>query len=205
MTDKLVLRYSPTSPFVRKVLVMAHETGLEGRIERVLTLPWDPHTDLPKDNPLGKVPTLNTPEGWLYDSLVICDYLDSLHKGPKMFPPSGPERWRVLRRHALADGTLDAAVLRLVETRRAANEQSPSWIERQKGVVKRGLDRLEAEARGFGDMIDISIIATAVLLGWLDFRFPSEDWRPGRPTLAAWYAKFSQRPSMLATVPQEPK
>lgn len=203
--DKLALRYSFTSPYVRKVLVLAHETGLEGRIERIVTLPWDPGTDLPKDNPLGKVPALKTPEGWLYDSLVICEYLDSLHEGPRMFPLAGPERWRALRRHALADGVLDAAVLRRLETLRQTGEQSASWIERQQGVVTRGLDTLEAEAKDFGDRLDVGIIAAAVMLGWLDFRFASEDWRRGRPALAAWYEKFSRRPSMTRTVPKEPK
>jgi glutathione S-transferase len=202
--EKLGLRHSGTSPFVRKVLVMAHEIGIEDRIEIIPTLPWDPKTDLPKDNPLGKVPALKTREGWLYDSLVICDYLDSLHQGAKLFPPPGPARWQVLKRHALADGTLDAAVLRRLELARPAAQQSPSWIERQRAVVTRGLDALEAGAHHFLDLADIGLIATAALLGWLDFRFASEDWRPGRPNLAGWYSQVSQRPSMRATVPKDP-
>jgi glutathione S-transferase len=202
--NKLALRYSPTSPFVRKVLVAAMETGLADRIEKIPTLPWDPKTDLPKDNPLGKVPALKTPEGWLYDSLVICEYLDSLHPGAKLFPPPGPARWQALRHHALADGVLDAAILRRLESQRPDGQRSQSWMDRQKAAVERALDALEADAKGLVELSDIGAITIAVMLGYLDFRFAAEDWRKGRPALAAWYARVSQDESMRATVPKDP-
>jgi glutathione S-transferase len=202
--NKLALRYSPTSPFVRKVLVFAMETGLADRIERIPTLPWDPKTDLPKDNPLGKVPALKTPDGWLYDSLVICEYLDSLHTGAKLFPPPGPARWQALRHHALADGALDAAILRRLESQRPDGQRSQSWMDRQKAAVERALDALEADAKGLVELSDIGAITIAVMLGYLDFRFAAEDWRRGRPALAAWYARVSKDESMLATVPKDP-
>ncbi|HVH83320.1 MAG TPA: glutathione S-transferase N-terminal domain-containing protein, partial [Steroidobacteraceae bacterium] len=89
------LRFSATSPYVRKVMATAHETGLESRIERVPAAVWVPDTDIAKHNPLGKVPALITGEGEvLYDSPVICEYLDSLHKGPKLFPAAGTARWK---------------------------------------------------------------------------------------------------------------
>ena len=120
------LRYSPTSPYVRKVTVTAQETGVQPRIERVPTVTTDPASGLAKDNPLGKVPTLILDDGErLYDSPVICEYLDGLHGGAKIVPPAGPERWVALRRQALADGILDAAVLRLMETRRPASSPRP--------------------------------------------------------------------------------
>jgi glutathione S-transferase len=202
--NKLALRYSPTSPFVRKVLVAAMETGLADRIEKIPTLPWDPKTDLPTDNPLGKVPALKTPEGWLYDSLVICEYLDSLHPGAKLFPPPGPARWQALRHHALADGVLDAAILRRLESQRPDGQRSQSWMDRQKAAVERALDALEADAKGLVELSDIGAITIAVMLGYLDFRFAAEDWRKGRPALAAWYARVSQDESMRATVPKDP-
>jgi len=202
--NKLALRYSPTSPFVRKVLVAAMETGLADRIEKIPTLPWDPKTDLPKDNPLGKVPALKTPEGWLYDSLVICEYLDSLHPGAKLFPPPGPARWQALRHHALADGVLDAAILRRLESQRPDGQRSQSWMDRPKAAVERALDALEADAKGLVELSDIGAITIAVMLGYLDFRFAAEDWRKGRPALAAWYARVSQDESMRATVPKDP-
>jgi glutathione S-transferase len=202
--SKLALRYSATSPFVRKVLVAAMETGLADRIERIPTLPWDPKTDLPKDNPLGKVPALKTAEGWLYDSLVICEYLDSLHSGAKLFPPPGPARWQALRHHALADGAMDAAILRRLESQRPEGQRSQGWMDRQKAAVERALDALEADAKALVELSDIGAITIAVLLGYLDFRFAADDWRRGRPALAAWYARVSQDESMLATVPKDP-
>ena len=201
----MTLRYSPTSPFVRKVTVLTHETGLHGRIERVATFPWDAKTDLPKDNPLGKIPALLTPDGALYDSPVICEYLDSLHAGAKLFPPAGPARWTALRRQALADGMLDAGVQHLLESRKPAAQQLNSWTERQHGVVRRGFDALEREAASFGGTVDIGTITIGCAIGWLEFRnILGQDWRAGRPALARWYEGFAKRPSMLQTVPKDP-
>ncbi len=198
------LRYSPTSPYVRKVSVTAIETGLDGRIERLPTMRWDPDTDLPRDNTRGKVPALITDGGEvLFDSLVICEFLDSLHNCAKLFPPAGGERWAALRLLALADGTLDAGISRLLELRRPQSERSPWWIERQIGVVKRGLDALEDGVGELGARIGIGHIAQGCLLGWLDFRYPDEDWRPAHPGLAQWFESFSARPSMVRTVPEE--
>lgn len=201
------LRYTPTSPYVRKVTVTAHETGLHGKIERVPSNPWAPDTDLPKDNPMGKVPALITDGGEvLYDSSMICEYLDSLHTGRKIYPPAGGERWRALRRHALGDGILDAAVARIIETRRPDTPQSTWWTDRQKAVLKRALDVCEnEEADGLAkDPVGIGHIGIACALGFLDFRFKAEDWRPGRPKLAKWYEDFCKRPSMAQTVPKDP-
>lgn len=207
------LRHSPTSPFVRKVMITAIETGLEDRIETVAANPWDPATDLIDDNPLGKVPALVLDGGEvLYDSAVICEYLDSLHDGVKLFPAAGGTRWTALRRQALADGILDAAILRLLEGRRPEDERSEGWIERQKAAVDRGLDALEEEADGLGGKeadgsggdVTIGHIAVAAMLGWLDFRFDADNWRGGRPALADFYDGFSVRSSMSGTIPKDP-
>ena len=132
------LRYSSASPYVRKVTVLAIETGLDGRIEWVPTDVWDPSTDLPGDNPLGKVPTLITDGGEaLYDSPVICEFLDTLHDGLKLFPPPGGARWTALRRQALADGVLDAGIARRLEALRPEKERSASWSAKQAAVVDR--------------------------------------------------------------------
>ncbi len=198
------LRYAPTSPYVRKVLATAYETGLESRIERVPTTVWAPDTDIGKDNPLGKVPALVTDEGEvLYDSPVICEYLDSLHKGPRLFPAAGAARWKALKVQALADGILDAAILRRLEGQRPAAQQAQGLIARQAAAVKRGMDALEAEAGGWGDPPTIGQLAAGCACGYLDFRFGHEDWRPGRPRLAAWYKRFAERPAMQATAPKE--
>jgi len=109
------LRYSATSPYVRKVAVTLIETGLDKNVERIPTNVWDPNTDVGKDNPLGKVPTLIADDGTvLYDSPVICEYLDGLNKGKKLFPTEGEARWRALKLQALGDGMTDAGILRLL-------------------------------------------------------------------------------------------
>jgi glutathione S-transferase len=143
------LYYTPTSPFVRKVMVMAHETGLAGRIETTLLRPTPTKADpgLSHDNPLSKIPALITDDGLaLYDSPVICEYLDSLHAGPKLIPARGAERFQVLRRQALGDGILEAAVLVFYErTMRPAAHQWASWISGQIEKATQGLDAVERE------------------------------------------------------------
>lgn len=200
------LRYSPTSPYVRKVTATAIETGLEGKIERVPTVTSDPASGLARDNPLGKVPALILDDGTvIFDSPVICEYLDGLHGGAKLVP-SGPARWTALRREALADGVLDAAVLRLLEGRRPEGERSPAWTLKQKTVIGRALDAFEAEAGALaaaGGPATIGEIAVGIALGYLDFRFKDDDWRAGRPRLARWYEEFSKRKSMRETVPRD--
>ena len=205
------LHFSPTSPYVRKLLVCALERGLDERIERLPTDTGDPASGLAAQNPLGKVPTLVLDDGQaLYDSPVICEYLDSLHDGDPLIPPAGPARWTVKRREALADGILDAALLRMIETKRRPEElRWPAWIESQAGKMRRGVAALEAEAAGGGPggglegALDLGTIAIACTLGYLDFRFGDDDWRAGAPALAAWYEAFAQRPSMQATRPPE--
>ncbi|HUC63575.1 MAG TPA: glutathione S-transferase N-terminal domain-containing protein [Alphaproteobacteria bacterium] len=196
------LRYSAASPYVRKVMVVAHETGLVGKIETIPTNVWAPDTDIAKDNPLGKVPTLVADDGTvLFDSPVICEYLDAL-AGGKLFPASGKARWEALRLQALGDGVLDAGILRRLESMRPAELQSKDWMARQATVMKRGLDLAESMAASWTGSFGIGPIAIGCAVGWFDFRFGHEDWRPGRPKLAAWYADFVKRPSMQATMPK---
>lgn len=198
------LYHSPASPFVRKVRALAIETGIADRIELAATAvtPTSPDADVCADNPLGKLPTLVTDDGvGLYDSRVICEYLDGQHGGTPMFPADGDARWTALRRQALADGILDAAVNTRYETfLRPEGHRWPEWVEGQMGKVRRGLDVLEAE--GLDGTVDIGTIAVGCALGYLDFRFPDEGWRDTRPNLAAWYGTFAERPSMSGTVPE---
>jgi glutathione S-transferase len=198
------LRYSSASPYVRKVMIVAHEGGLAGRIETVTTsvAPVKVNDELKAENPLVKLPSLTTDDGTtLYDSPVICEYLDSLHDGAKMFPATGPARWTALRRQALGDGILDAAILTRYETGVRPKElQWSDWVDGQMRKVRGALDALEDER--LEGRFDIGTITIACALGYLDFRFPSEDWRKTRPKLAAWFGTFANRPSMTATEPQ---
>ena len=194
---------SPTSPFARKARVTAHELGLDARITliNISLSPVNPHRELRAHNPLGKLPALITDAGeTLYDSPVICEYLDTLAGGGRIFPASGPARWTALRRQALADGLTDATVLVRYETAaRPTTLQWQEWIEGQFLKVRTALDALETE--DLGGAFDIGAISVACALGYLDFRFPEERWRETRPRLAAWHAALSERPSLASTRP----
>lgn len=201
------LSYSVTSPYVRKVLVVALEAGVADRIEKVATDPWSKDTDLPASNPLNKVPTLMTEEGEaLFDSPVICEYLDSLSKGAgPLLPPPGPARWQALRQQALADGICDAAILRRLDSQRPTEQQSEGWQNRQRDAVTRACDLLESEAAAgaLGAAPTIGTLAVACALGYLDFRWSHEDWRQGRAALTRWNNAFAKRPSIADTAPPQ--
>ncbi|MBN3725147.1 glutathione S-transferase family protein [Burkholderia sp. Ac-20379] len=192
------LYYSPMSPFVRKVLVCAAELGIAlEHLPRQLS-PVLRNAEVAAHNPLGQVPTLTgiALDEALYDSRVICEYLDAPHG--KLFP-SGDARWRALREQALADGMLNAALMRRYEqVIRPDGGRHAAWDAGQREKVVAALDRFEHWAPGFGARVDIGTISIACALGYLDLRFPEENWR-ARPALAAWHAPFAQRASMLGT------
>ena len=139
----------------------------------------------------------------LYDSRVICEYLDQLREAPRLFPEPGADRWDVLRLQALGDGMMDAALLVRYETfLRPEALRWSAWIDGQLDKVHRGLDRIEAvDAPGFGGRVDIGTITIACILGYLDFRFATMGWRETRPALAEWFETFAERPSMRSTRP----
>lgn len=195
------LRSSTTSPFVRKVRVVAIETGQDRDLDLIPTMPSDPASGLGEDNPLNKIPALILDDKTtIYDSRVICEYLDSRPGGGKFFPAPGPARWRALRRQALADGMMDAAVLRMMEIRRPENYRFPDWDRRQKLKMDQGLAALATE--DLGTVFDIGTLSIAIMLDYFDFRFAAEDWRGRHPRLAAWRQAID-RPSLQATMPRE--
>lgn len=196
------LRYSSASPFVRKVLVFAHEIGLAHNIELVPTDVWAADTDIARDNPLGKVPTLVTADGTFIGSTLCCEYLDSLHAGPPLIPREAHGRWQVLQRHALADGIIEAAVAHVVETlRRPAALVDRGTLERQQGKMQRALDVIEGDVAAYDD-IDLASVTLGCTLGYLDFRHGALHWRADRPKLTDWCSQFEIRPSMIATAPK---
>lgn len=193
-----------TSPYVRKVLVTAIETGLYDRLEQVevSVSPVAHNAEVAARNPLGKIPALLTDGGeTLFDSRVICEYLDSLSTDVKLFH-QGAARWTELRRQAAGDGLLDAAILARYETALRPQEKGwHDWLSGQKGKIARALDVMETEADSLGQGLDIGLIAYGCALGYLDFRFADDDWRKGRPKLAAWFERFGARDSMKRTAP----
>ena len=198
------LYYAPASPFVRKCLVVAAELGLRDRIELVTASahPVNRDKNVVAHNPLGKIPTLITDDGSvLYDSRVICEYLNILGDG-NLIPRAGEARWTVLSAQALADGVMDAAVLTRYETfGRPEALRWQDWITGQLAKVTSGLDALESRAADFGDRVNLGTIAFGCMLGYLDFRFASLGWRDGRPKASAWFEWFGARDSMVATRP----
>jgi glutathione S-transferase len=196
------LYWSSRSPFVRKVMVAAHETGLAGRIrtERVVVGANNPNAEVMAVNPLNKIPTLILDDGSaLYDSRVICEYLDTLHASAKLFPADTRARFTALRRQALGDGLMEVILLRLGEQARPAATQSEKHLSTYRLKIATTLDRLETEADGLADALSIGHIAIGCALAHLDFRFAADDWRAGRTKLARWHGDFACRPSMQAT------
>jgi glutathione S-transferase len=197
------LHWSPRSPFVRKVMIVAHEAGLADRMTLVRTVAatTKPHPELMRDNPLSKIPTLVLDDGTvLYDSPVICEYLDRMHGGQKLFPPDGAARMTALRRQALGDGFLD--FLLLWRDERARAQPSDAHLASYAAKRKSTLAAIDREVDDLaGSAFSIGHIALGCALGYLDFRFAAEDWRGDHPRLARWHADFRARPSVQATEP----
>ncbi len=196
------LFFSATSPYVRKVMAVAIARDLHERITLIPTNPHQSPADLIAANPLSKVPCLVTEDGLaLFDSPVICEYLDSREDGLRLFPATAAARWIALKHQAMADGILDAAVVRRLEGMKPADEARVATIARQKAVIDRTLAALEAEVPH--PTLDIGTISIGCALGYLDFRFAHEPWRESCPKLAAWFAAISQEPCMAMTAPKE--
>lgn len=194
------LYYSPTSPYVRKVMACAIIRGLDGRIEKHTTNPHASPADLVADNPLSKVPCLVTDDGLsLFGSQLICEYLDSLGEGLPLFPDHGAPRWRALKFQSLGDGILDAAVPCRGEQGKPQEQARNAQIARYKEVMNRAVDVLEADPPG--KHVDIGSITVACALGYLDFRFGSDPWRDGHSKLAAWYQGFVENKGLAETAP----
>lgn len=200
------LHWSPRSPYVRKVMIMAHEAGIAHQIECVRTVVsmFKPADELFADNPLNKLPTLVLDDGSaLFDSRVICEYLDTCHGGPRLFPETGNERLVTLRNQALGDGLLDVSMMRLTERLKPEERRTEAIILSNERKSSAAVDRLESDIALLTDRaFDIGHIAIGTALGYLDFRFDVDNWRNGHPKLAAWHAEFVQRPSVQA-VPVE--
>ncbi len=198
--------YAQKSPYVRKALVVANEVGIEDQLEKVdcsTTTPVNP--DQSNANPLKKIPALELDDGMiLFDSPVICEYLDSELGNGSLFPRDLPARWIALRFQALGDGLLDAAILLRYETiLRPDNLCWDDGVTAQMNKIDDALADMEDHAASFGERVDIGTISVACAVGYLDFRFKDKDWRTACPTLVAWYEEFAKRPSMQATRPPD--
>jgi glutathione S-transferase len=199
----MILRFSPTSPFVRKISIAIRVLGLADRIKIEPVGLDDPADSIRVQNPLGKVPALVLDDGTsYYDSRVILEYLDQLAGGGRIIPRAGPARFEALRLQALCDGVLDSAVLMVYESRyRPEDKRVQAWVDRQQGKIDRALAALEAAPPKLTPVPDVGQIALACTLGYGDLRFGGT-WRKAHPKLVAWLDAFAaQNPGYAATAP----
>lgn len=199
------LHWGPVSPFVRKVLICAYEIALETRIARVQSFVAmnAANDNVMRDNPLSKIPTLIRADGTaLFDSDVICEYLDSLHDGKRLIPETGEPRWQALRWNALGSGMLDALVLWRNERMRPVDHQSVPTLETYAKKIAAALDMVECEVPALNQAdFGLGHIAIGCMFGYFDFRFSDIDWRAKHPASAQWFSEFSSRPSAQLTHP----
>lgn len=205
MKNTMTLYWGPLSPFVRKVMIAAIETGLRDRIclVRSLVAMNASNQEVMRHNPLSKIPTLVTDAGLvLFDSDVICEYFDSLHAGTRLIPADLSTRWQVLRWNALGSGMLDALVLWRNERMRPTDHQSLATLDTYALKIKTSLALIEREI-ALLDAMDFGLghIAIGCMFGYLDLRFPDIAWRENHPASAHWQARFATRPSAQATDP----
>ena len=204
MNQKMKLIASLTSPFARKVRIVAAEKHID--YELVVDVPWAADTHVPEYNPLGKVPVWVLEDGkTLFDSRVIVEYLDSVSPVGHLLPKEPRPRIAVKRWEALADGVADAAALVFVERKRAPAQQSREWIDRQLDKVEAGLkamsDELGQQDWCAGESFSLADIALGCTLGYLEFRFPEIDWRRVYPNLSEIHDRLMQRPAFKETLP----
>lgn len=199
------LHWSPKSPYVRKVMIAAHELDLLPRLELVRSVAamLKPNEALMRDNPLSKIPTLVLGDGTsLFDSVVICEYLNDLANGP-LFPGPGAARWQALRWHAFGDGLLENLILWRNERERPDVSRSQVLIDAFDLKVRASLAQLETEAPALAQApFCIGQLTLACALGYLDFRFDALGWRKLAPRLGEWYEGMRARPSIRATEPE---
>jgi glutathione S-transferase len=201
------LYWSPRSPFVRKVMVCAYELGIAERIDRIRALVslTQTNADVLEVNPVGRIPALVLDNGdVLYDSHVICEYLDAEYGDSRLFPRVKAARWDALRRLALADGMLETSILWRAERSRPAAQQPAEMLAAFDRKIATALAALERDsARLHEDQVDIGDLAIGCALAYLDFRFPELDWRARHERIAAWFESFDRRPSMQQTIPYD--
>ncbi|WP_197910130.1 glutathione S-transferase family protein [Variovorax sp. PBL-E5] len=198
------LHWSPKSPYVRKVMICAHELGISDELELVRSVAAmrKPNTAIMAHNPLSKIPTLVREDGSvLFDSVVICEYLNE-RAGGVLFPSQGEDRWHALRWHAFGDGLLDALILWRNEREREAPLQV--LLEAFDLKTRASLEMLDAEAQALrAAPFSIGHVTLGCALGYLDYRFDALGWRAIAPALSTWFETLRARPSFAATEPIE--
>ena len=200
------LFYSPASPYARKVRVVAIELGLGDRLalETTDVSPGKPNRAYAETrNPLRKIPALEADDGsTIYDSTVICEYLDQLAGGGMLFPREPSLRWRVLTNHALAQGMCDAAILFRYEVAiRPEPQRWSTWLEDQWDRIESGLKWFDQNSAELSEPLNVAHLALGCLLGYIEFRMPDRPWRTRFPHVRDWFERIERRPSFQQTRP----
>lgn len=196
------LYYTPNSPFARKVRIVAIEKGILDQITLILCPPSENRPELLAANPLGKIPALALENGdTVFDSPVICEYLDNLSSKNRLIPEHGKERLTVRKTEALADGLMDALVARYLEFMRPEEQRSPIWIGRWENAISRTLESLENGAFPLPSGIDLGAISLAAALDYINIRYDLK-WKESHAKTARWLDKFKERESMKLTTPE---
>ena len=198
------LMYTKASPFARKVRASIIELGLQDEVELCevtqVTVPTNYIPELSKENPLGKVPVLILSDGRrIADSIVIAEYLDA-RAGHRLFP-TGEARWSALTLQAQADGIMEAGVACRLEGLRPENLRWPDWREAHQRKVIQAIDAIEADPSYLDTDFHIGQLSLACAVEWIAFREVYKDAKVGRPRLAAWLDRVSERPSLKSTRP----
>ncbi len=193
---------SLSSPYARKVRVVAHELGLSDLIDEIHCDPFAPPPELLAANPLSRIPTLVTERGEaLPDSTLVIEYLQTRGRGLTALP-RGSKRWAALRRAHVAEGVINAAFATVIEKRRPEGIRHVAFLDRQADVIRRSIAVLDLEAAELiVDTPSVVEISAGVALAYLDLRMPYLEWRKGHEPLERWFTVFAERPSMLATQP----
>ena len=204
------LFYAPQSPFARKVRAAAIELGLEERIqlEYAEVVPGRPNAEYARSrNPLRRIPALVTDSGeTIFDSTVICEYLDALAGGGILIPQDVRHRWRVLTNHALAQGMCESVILIRYETwLRPESARWSDWVDDHWDKINSGLDWFEHSDSELNGPIDLAHLALGCLLGYVEFRWPRHGWRERFSSIGAWFAQLEQRPTFAKTKPESPR
>ncbi|MEM6676514.1 MAG: glutathione S-transferase N-terminal domain-containing protein [Pseudomonadota bacterium] len=199
------LYFSPTSPFVRKVMLVLYLRNLVGQVQLITAAgtPLEPNKLVVGANPVGKIPALETDSGAvLADSKVITRYLDKLSGGGLY--PSDDSEFAVLTRESMADAIMEAGILAVYETRlRPEAHRLSNMIDAYTSKITRMVKAFEAEADAITkEPVTIDQIALACAFGYLDFRFPGLPWRGDAPKVAAWFDEYRETPAMLHTAPK---
>lgn len=193
---------SPTSPYVRKARVLAHEKQLP--LEFVIEDPWAEDSPIVAKNPLSKVPVLEIAPGQHYfESALVVHFLDHVD-GRSLTPTDAAGYWQAQWWQALGNGIIDAAIQRIFETRRPAEFQLQEKMKREAQRVERAIALAEKTFEGgsflVGNRFSLADLVMGVALQYVDFRYP-HDWRSVSPKLAAWHAGIVSRPSFEETLP----